>query len=204
MEQLLSFLKNVFLFQENSPLLFTQFYFWAFFALVFAVFSLVHRKRLLRNAFLCFVSLFFYYKTSGLFVLILLFVTCSDFFIAKRIHRAPSTASRRAWLVLSVTIDLFLLCYFKYAYFFTDIVNNIFHVDCRVFDVFSWVGNMLTGTERFDVDRIVLPVGISFYTFQALSYSIDVFHVPGHQLPRRCLSPSGRAGEEHPRLRLLR
>lgn len=175
MEQLLSFLKNVFLFQENSPLLFTQFYFWAFFALVFAVFSLVHRKRLLRNAFLCFVSLFFYYKTSGLFVLILLFVTCSDFFIAKRIHRAPSTASRRAWLVLSVTIDLFLLCYFKYAYFFTDIVNNIFHVDCRVFDVFSWVGNMLTGTERFDVDRIVLPVGISFFTFQVISYTVDVY-----------------------------
>ena len=51
MEQLLPFLQHVFLFQKNSPLLFTQFYFWAFFAVVFAVFSLIHSKRLLRNAF---------------------------------------------------------------------------------------------------------------------------------------------------------
>ncbi|MBP5137041.1 MAG: MBOAT family protein, partial [Paludibacteraceae bacterium] len=81
MDQILSFLKQIFIFEENTPLLFKQFYFWAFFALVFAVFSMMHSKRLLRNSFLFFVSLFFYYKTSGLFVLILLFVTCSDFFI---------------------------------------------------------------------------------------------------------------------------
>ena len=61
LSSILTFLKDVFAFNENSPLLFTQFYFWAFFALVFAVFSLVHSRRLLRNAFLCFVSLFFYY-----------------------------------------------------------------------------------------------------------------------------------------------
>ena len=175
MEQLLAFLKNVFLFKENSPLLFTQFYFWAFFAVVFAVFSLVHSKRLLRNAFLFFVSLFFYYKTSGLFVLILVFITCSDFLIAKRIHRARSDAWRRAWLVLSVVIDLGLLCYFKYAYFFTDLFNSLFHTQFRVFDVFSWVGNALCGRSVFNVDKIVLPVGISFFTFQVISYSVDVY-----------------------------
>ena len=175
MEQLVPFLKHVFLFQENSPLLFTQFYFWAFFAVVFAIFSLIHSKRLLRNAFLFFVSLFFYYKTSGLFVLILLFVTCSDFFIAKRIHRAPTEGKRKAWLVLSVTIDLALLCYFKYAYFFTDIINQLFHIHFRVFDVFSWVGNILCGKDLFNVDKIVLPVGISFFTFQVISYTVDVY-----------------------------
>lgn len=175
MEQLLTFLKHVFLFEENSPLLFTQFYFWAFFAVVFAGFSLIHSKRLLRNAFLFFVSLFFYYKTSGLFVLILLFVTCSDFLIAKRIHRASTQGRRRVWLVLSVVIDLGLLCYFKYAYFITDIINNIFHIQFRVFDVFSWVGNILCGKDIFNVDKIVLPVGISFFTFQVISYTADVY-----------------------------
>ena len=175
MEQILSFLKHVFLFEPNSPLLFTQFYFWAFFAIVFACFSLLHNRRLLRNAFLFFVSLFFYYKTSGLFVLILLFVTCSDFLIAKRIHRAPTQTRRRAWLVLSVVIDLSLLCYFKYAYFLTDIVNTLFHCELRVFDFFSWVGNILCGRDLFNVDRIVLPVGISFFTFQVISYTVDVY-----------------------------
>jgi D-alanyl-lipoteichoic acid acyltransferase DltB (MBOAT superfamily) len=175
MEQILPFLKHVFLFEENSPLLFTQFYFWAFFAVVFACFSLIHSRRLLRNAFLLFVSLFFYYKTSGLFVLILLFVTCSDFLIAKRIHRAPTESRRKAWMVLSVVIDLSLLCYFKYAYFITDVIGNIFHVHIRVFDIFSWVGNILCGKNLFNVDKIVLPVGISFYIFQVISYTVDVY-----------------------------
>lgn len=169
------FLQQVFAFDANSPLLFTQFYFWAFFALVFAVFSLVKSKRLLRNTFLFVVSLFFYYKTSGLFVLILLFVTCSDFLIAHRIARSSHIGRKKAWLLLSIVLDLFLLCYFKYAYFFTDVVNNIFNTDLRVFDAFAWVGNALSGTERFRVDQIVLPVGISFYIFQVISYTVDVY-----------------------------
>jgi alginate O-acetyltransferase complex protein AlgI len=175
MEQLLPFLKYVFLFQENTPLLFTQFYFWAFFAIVFSLFSLFHSKRLLRNAFLFFVSLFFYYKTSGLFVLILMFVTCSDFFVAKRIHATETPKRRKAWLLLGIVIDLGLLCYFKYTYFFTDIANTVFGTEFRVFDIFSWVGNVISGKDLFDVDKIVLPVGISFFVFQVISYTVDVY-----------------------------
>lgn len=175
LSSILTFLKDVFAFNENSPLLFTQFYFWAFFALVFAVFSLVHSRRLLRNAFLCFVSLFFYYKTSGLFVLILMFVTCSDFLIARRIHACPDGLKRKAWLITGITIDLFLLCYFKYAYFLTNMVNDIFGCQLQVFDAFAWIGNALTGTSQFRVDQIVLPVGISFFTFQVISYTVDVY-----------------------------
>lgn len=172
---LVHFLQHVFAFDASSPLLFTQFYFWAFFALVFAVFSLVKSRRLLRNSFLFFVSLFFYYKTSGLFVLILLFVTCSDYLIGLRISRAKKTFSKKSWLMVSIILDLFLLCYFKYAYFFTDVVNNLFHTHFQVFDAFAWVGNTLTGSERFRVDQIILPVGISFYIFQVISYTVDVY-----------------------------
>ena len=175
LSSLVHFLQEVFAFDASSPLLFTQFYFWAFFALVFAVFSLVKSRRLLRNSFLFFVSLFFYYKTSGLFVLILMFVTCSDFLIGQRIGNTRRKGAKKAWLLTSVVLDLFLLCYFKYAYFFTDIVNNILHTDFQVFDAFAWVGNSLTGTERFRVDQIILPVGISFYIFQVISYTVDVY-----------------------------
>lgn len=175
MDILLSFLDKIFAFDENSPLLFTQFYFWAFFALVFALFSLMKSKILLRNTFLFFVSLFFYYKTSGLFVLILLFSTLSDFFIAKLIYRAKRRSSKRVFLIMSVVINLFLLVYFKYAYFFTDLINTIIGTHFEVYDFFGALGNIITGTERFRVDQIILPVGISFYTFQTISYSVDVY-----------------------------
>ena len=85
MLQLFEYIKGIFAFDPNSPLLFTHFQFWAFFAIVFALFSLLQSKTLLRNAYLFFVSLLFYYKTSGLFVGLLLLVTVSDFFIAQGI-----------------------------------------------------------------------------------------------------------------------
>ena len=169
------FAQRLFGFDPNSPLLFTQFYFWAFFALVYAVFALVGDKRLLRNAFLFFVSLFFYYKTSGLSVLILIFVTCSDFFLARRIVSSKRKWAKRAWLVLSVCIDLLLLCYFKYAYFFADFVHSLTGLELKVVNVFGMLGNALAGTEMFRVDSIVLPVGISFFTFQVISYTVDVY-----------------------------
>ncbi|MDO4190348.1 MAG: MBOAT family O-acyltransferase [Bacteroidales bacterium] len=175
LNSLTTFFGSVFAFNEQSPLLFTQFYFWAFFAIVFALFSLMKSKRLLRNAFLCFVSWFFYYKTSGLSLLILVFVTCSDFLIAKRIYHSPSETHKKLWVALSLMLDLGLLCYFKYAYFFTDLINTLFNLDCRVFNLFAWVGNGFSTSGSFNVDRIVLPVGISFYTFQVISYIMDVY-----------------------------
>lgn len=171
-------LTHIFAFDANTPLLFTQFYFWAFFAIVYAFFALFHSKRLLRNSFLLFVSLFFYYKTSGLFILILLFVTCSDFLIAKRIYSAQTRGKHtlsKVWLILSILIDLSLLCYFKYAYFLTNMLNDLFATHLQVFDIFAWIGNGCCEHGRFDIDRIVLPVGISFYLFQVISYTMDVY-----------------------------
>lgn len=170
---------HIFAFDSHSPLLFTQFYFWAFFALVYTVFALImsgrgaeHKARLhMRNVFLMIVSWFFYYKTSGLNLLILAFVTLSDWFIAQQIYRiryaSPSAKpnDKRAgwWLTLSVLIDLGLLCYFKYAYFGVDVFNSV------------------CGTDYHIVDKIVLPVGISFYLFQVISYTVDVYR--GHIRP---------------------
>lgn len=168
-------MEKIFSFDPNSPLLFTQFYFWAFLAVVFMVFTLIGNKKLMRNAFLFLVSIFFYFKTSGLSLLILLFVTVSDFFIAKKISKSKKEGARKAWLILSLVIDLSILCYFKYAYFFADFIHSITGLEIKVVNIFSQIGNIIAGKELFSVDSIVLPVGISFFTFQVISYTIDVY-----------------------------
>ena len=168
------FAVSLFSFDQAHPLLFTQFYFWAFFALVFAVFSLFHSKVLLRNGFLFAVSLFFYYKTSGVFLALLVFVIVYNYFAAKWLYRLKKEGWRRALTALSVVIDLGILAYFKYAYFITDFVNNLFGLSIEVHDVLGEFLNALTGTSLFRVDAIILPVGISFFTFQAVSYIVDV------------------------------
>ena len=204
----MQFLHHIFAFNSDSPLLFTQFYFWAFFAIVYAVFALIMEvgteargerlkakgERLkaesglrlhLRNVFLMAVSWFFYYKTSGLFLFLLLFVTLSDWLIARRIYEAKGerqgSLKAKLWLALSVIIDLGLLCYFKYAYFFTNVINNLLGTELAVFDLFAYIGNGFSESGRFMVDSIILPVGISFYLFQVMSYTIDVYR--GHVKP---------------------
>ena len=188
----MNFIHHILGFNAESPLIFTQFYFWAFFALVYALFALLislpskegsglelpNRRLHLRNVYLMFVSWFFYYKTSGLFLLILAFVTLSDWLIAKRIKSAITNNKAqiaKILLALSVVIDLSILFYFKYAYFFTNVINSWFGADFRVFDIFAYIGNGFSEAGRFDVDTIILPVGISFYTFQVISYTCDVF-----------------------------
>ena len=183
----MDFIRHILAFDADSPLLFTQFYFWAFFALVYALFALImansqkptaNSRLHLRNVYLLFVSWFFYYKTSGLFLLILAFVTLSDWFIAGRIKSAITNHKSqiaKILLAVSVVIDLGLLAYFKYAYFFTNLINDLFGTGFRVFDIFAYIGNGFAQAGRFSVDTIILPVGISFYIFQVISYTADVF-----------------------------
>ena len=176
-EALLNYLLKVFSFDPDSPLLFTQLQFWAFFCLVFSGFALVQKRRQMRNAYLFFVSLLFYYKTSGLFVGMLLLVTCSDFLIAQGIYalREKEAWKRKLLLSLSVILDIGILCYFKYAYFFVDVINQIFGTQFAVENVVARFANEVVGENIFSVDRIILPIGISFYTFQILSYTCDVY-----------------------------
>lgn len=170
----MSNLKSLFVYNEGEPMIFTAFFFWGFFAVVLLTYSLIHKKRGLRNAFLFFASLFFYYKTSGLFISILLFSTLSDYFIGKIIYSSPKKVTKQIFVGLSVVINLFVLCYFKYAYFFTDAYNDIFQTNYQVFNHFAQFANDTVGT-AYSVNQILLPVGISFFTFQTISYSVDVY-----------------------------
>ena len=174
-ENVSQFLINLFSFDETHPLLFTQFNFWAFFAIVYALFALFHSKRLLRNTFLFFVSLLFYYKTSGLFVLILLFDTFLDYFLGVFMDKSQRNSWRKTFMISGVVINLLILFYFKYAYFCTDAYNTIVGSEHEVINWLAQWTNNWTGTNYFDASKILLPVGISFYTFQNISYLVDVY-----------------------------
>lgn len=163
-----------FTYQADSPLLFTQLYFWVFFALVMAGYSLVYKHTARRNVFLFAVSLFFYYKTSGFYLVILLFSTCVDFFIGHAIYHNKVNWQKQALVALSVVVNLFVLGYFKYAYFVADFVQGLTGIEWEVINQFALWTNEAIGT-NFIFDRILLPVGISFFTFQTISYSVDIY-----------------------------
>ena len=167
-------IKHIFNYNEGEPMIFTQFFFWGFFALVLLGYSFVYKKRGVRNAYLFVVSMFFYWKTSGLFISILLFSTLSDYMIGWLIYSSKKKLYKKIFLATSVIINLFVLCYFKYAYFFTDSFNEFFHTNYEVFNHFAHWTNTNVGT-HFEINKILLPVGISFYTFQTISYSVDVY-----------------------------
>ena len=205
MRDIITFLTDLFSFDKSHPLLFTQFNFWAFFLLVFAGYCLIHSKWFskktadnskikyasrfkltFRNGYLFIVSLFFYFKTSGIYVLLLILSTFLGFVIGVKcdaLHEGYDSDSlprklhlkRKAWMISGVVINLFVLCYFKYAYFFTDIYNNMFHSDLQVVNHFAQFANHFTKEPRFDAAKILLPVGISFFTFQNISYIVDVY-----------------------------
>ena len=203
MSDLITFLTDLFRYDKEHPLLFTQFNFWAFFLLVFAGFCVVkelnwgkrhagtalqRKSQTVRNGYLFIVSLFFYFKTSGLFVLLLILSTFLGYTIGIRTDALAAKAEgahadstrqlqrrRKAWMASGVVINLLVLFYFKYAYFFTDIYNNIFHTHLEVVNHLAQFANHFTDKPRFDASKILLPVGISFFTFQNISYIVDVY-----------------------------
>jgi alginate O-acetyltransferase complex protein AlgI len=163
-----------FTFDPSRPLVFTDIIFWVFLSLVLLIDGFVHRRRRLRHAFLFVASTFFYYKTTGLFFVLLLFTCVWDFVIGKRIFLTRQPGRRKWWLVASIAMNLGVLFYFKYAYFFTDLFNQSFGTQISVFNHLAYWSNGFFNTS-FDVDKIILPIGISFFTFQSISYTVEVY-----------------------------
>ena len=84
---------------------------------------------------------------------------------------------KKVFVTLSVLFNLLTLGYFKYAYFFTESFNEMFDTNYEVFNVFARMANTFSGslwTGSF-ADNIVLPVGVSFFTFQSISYVVDIY-----------------------------
>jgi alginate O-acetyltransferase complex protein AlgI len=166
--------QTILAYQQDKPLLFTQLFFWIFFSVVLVFYSFLYKFSKPRTIYLLAVSLFFYYKTSGVFLVLLLFTICSDYTWGQLIYKAKTKATKQLFVVFSVCINLSLLGYFKYAYFFTDSANQLFGTNIKFFNHFSHFSNSFFST-GFSVDKLILPVGISFFTFQSLSYIIDLY-----------------------------
>ena len=168
------FFYDIFSFKEKVPMIFTNIEFWIFFAVVLAIFSVIHPQRTLRNAFLFLVSIFFYWKTGGVFFVLLLFSTLSDYGIGFAIHHSQKKLWRTFFLVLSIVINLLVLGYFKYSYFFAEVWQQHFDPEFEYYHHFNAAVNQVTGS-KLSVDNLVPPVGSSFFTFQTISYAGDVY-----------------------------
>ena len=144
-------------------MLFQTIEFAIFFPIVFAIYwSLSNRKLQWQNAFLVIASFFFYGWWDWRFLGLMIFSAGVDFMTALMMDRSKDKYKKRWWLMASLLVNLGILAFFKYYNFFVENFNSAF----RFF-------GKAPGLHTLD---IILPVGISFYTLQALSYTIDVYH----------------------------
>jgi len=149
-------LAEQFVYHADEPLLFNSgFFLFLFtgFIWVYIVLSPMQRPKLI---FVTLFSLYFYYKSSGGYFVLLIFAAVVDFTLAKWIHASVEVWKRKFFIVLTLLINLGLLGYFKYS--------NL------LYESFCFVAN-----KPFEPLDIFLPVGVSFFTFQSLSYTLDVY-----------------------------
>jgi alginate O-acetyltransferase complex protein AlgI len=165
---------SIFRYDPDKPLIFSTPAFWFFFLIVLAGYSVIYKKMFIRNFYLFLVSLFFYYKSGGLFLFLLVFVTLIDFTCGLLIHRSGTKLMRRLLILISIISNLGILAYYKYTGFFVNTLNDLFATDFREHDFLAAFSNLHLGTS-FNISNIILPVGISFFTFQSLSYTLDVY-----------------------------
>lgn len=142
-------------------MLFNSFEYIIFFLISVTLFWLLRNKANLRVLFLLAASFYFYASNNHWLILLIILSTLIDYTAGLCIASAPDQRTRKWWLVLSMVTNLSILAYFKYTNFFVD----------------SW--NAGSGVLGFALPLpnldIFLPVGISFYTFQSMSYTIDVY-----------------------------
>lgn len=144
-------------YNPGEPMLFSSGTFWALFLVFMPLYSLLRKRLWQMVAFVVAFSFFFYYKSSGVFVGLLAATSLFDWWLSRIMSRpGRSRAFRRGCVAASLTASLGILAYFKYANFFL------------------WNLNATIGSNFQPLD-LVLPVGISFYTFQSISYIIDVY-----------------------------
>lgn len=144
-------------------MLFNSLDFALFLPIVFILFWFVCNRSLkLQNILILVASYVFYAWWDWHFLFLIILSTVIDYTIGLRLENTYILSKRKALLFLSLATNLGILCYFKYANFFIE----------NFVDAFAFFGYKLSSTSL----NVILPVGISFYTFQTLSYTIDVFN----------------------------
>lgn len=174
MDSLRDFFIDYILYNPHKPLYFTEAIFWVFFLLVLLGYSFLYKNIRWRNTYLFLVSIYFYYKCGGAYVWLLITSIVITYFIGIGIYKSSGNWAKRVYVALSVCTSILLLLYYKYTYFFVDIWNQVFHTKIVVHDYIAGWTNAQFGS-HFDLLKIVPPLGISFFSFQALSYTIDLY-----------------------------
>lgn len=147
---------NEWAYQPSNPLVFNSSFFLFFFTFFFFCYALIYQKVQLRIIIVSLFSLYFFYKACGYYVGFILIAAIVDFQISHWIDRWHVQWKRKLLLVSSIALNLGLLAVFKYTDFFIQMWND-------------W------GNHSVNYLHLILPVGISFYTFENLSYTLDVY-----------------------------
>jgi D-alanyl-lipoteichoic acid acyltransferase DltB (MBOAT superfamily) len=158
-----------FVYQPNAPMLFSSGMFFFLFIGFLIIYKSLRKHLLVRIIYVTAFSFYFYYKSSGLWFLLLIATATSDFIIGRRLALTTSPAVRKLLVVVSLCVNLGVLAYFKYFNFLMELGAQLIHE----------AGVLLAdGTLQhvtYEAKDIFLPVGISFFTFQSLSYIIDIY-----------------------------
>jgi D-alanyl-lipoteichoic acid acyltransferase DltB (MBOAT superfamily) len=149
-------IKDLFIYNKDNPMLFNSGAFLLLFTLFISIYAAVYKSKQARTWYLFAFSIFFYYKASGFYFLILLLSVFADYWIALILMKIEDKRYRLAFLIFSLCLNLGLLFYFKYTNFLVENFANLTNGKFKAIDIF-------------------LPIGISFYTFQTISYVVDVY-----------------------------
>lgn len=148
-------IRDLFLYSTKEPWFFTEFSFLFIFGIFVFFYALLFNWNVIRKCYLIAFSLFFYYKSSGPFLALFITQVTLDYLFAQWIQKKDGFTKKLIGII-SILFSLSFLLYFKYANFFIENTNSL----------------LLTHFEFVD---LFLPIGISFYTFQSISYLVDVY-----------------------------
>ncbi|MCC8142884.1 MAG: MBOAT family protein [Tannerellaceae bacterium] len=162
-------LGDILVYQPSAPMLFSSGLFFFLFIGFVLLYVLLRKHLLARLIYVTLFSLYFYYKSSGIWFVLLLFTATTDFCIGQGIIRTASQWGRKLWVTLSLCLNLGMLAYFKYYNFLVQLIVGLLN------DLGYHFRNPALEQVTFHPADIFLPVGISFFTFQSLSYIIDIY-----------------------------
>lgn len=143
-------------YNAKDPLLFNSGFFLFFFLIFLLGYQFLYKRKTTRVVYFTLFSLYFFYKACGFYFGFILLSAIVDFNLSNWIYTAKTKGKKNAILIFSILINLGLLFYFKYTNFFIEIVNDL-------------------NLGQIKPLSLILPIGISFYTFENLSYTIDVY-----------------------------
>jgi alginate O-acetyltransferase complex protein AlgI len=143
-------------YDPSNPLLFNSGLFLFLFLFFLMIYTALQHKTKWRVIFIVLFSIYFYYKSSGYYFILMLYTSTIAHYVTLYIYNCSSLKRKKITLVISLVFYLGILLYFKYSNFFIGLANNFL-------------------TKPLSVGALFIPLGISFYTFELISYTVDVY-----------------------------